>query len=381
MRRYFTLVLILLANALSLQAQDNVDKGLIMDYLQEQQYDKIIQYMEGSIKPQYPNGLAILANAYYQSGQLALAERNYNRVLEKDSNHIQALQNLGNIARQQKQPRMTLQYFEKLVALRPDNANYYKQLSQVCDQLKLEDSAFNYIQTAYSLNPKDAGIVTSLASVLMSRKLYPRADSVLKHYYSFDSTHATVIAQLVRLSYLRDSMKTATVYGERLLNMGVVDQTTCIYMGVAYYRLRQYDNCISVYDRLMPLNGGAAPETLIYYTGLSYAEKRNYEKSNELLQTCIDLAKSKALDNYYAAIADNFEKMKKFRTAIAYYDTSYYLFRDPMRQYGIARIYDQYLQNPQKAKKYYQQYVQDAKPETKDEMSIHTYVKERIKSL
>lgn len=381
MLRAISATLFILLFAVTTKAQDNIDKALLMDYFQEQQFDKAIQYLEG-VKPQEANGIALLASAYYQSGQMMQAEKNYKLVLVQDSNHIQAHQALGNIARQQKQPLLALAHFEKLVVLRPKNALYYKQLSITCDNIVgLQDSAFNYMWMAYQLNPRDVSVVTSLSADLMDQKEYARADSLLKQFMLIDSSQVMVISQLVKTSYLQKDLLSATIYGERLMALNALELTAFAYLSVSYYSLKKYDSCITVYDRTLSMTMGNAPETIIYYAGISYASMKQYEKSNELIQRCIDLAKSKSLDSYYATLADNYEQMKQFRRAISYYDTSYYLFKDPMRQYGIGRIYEQHLQDPLNAKKHYKQYVQNAKPENKEEESIHNYVKERIKNL
>lgn len=382
MTRAISAMLCMLLWTANTQAQDNIDKALLMDYFQEQQFDKAIQYLEGTVKVQQANGLALLASAYYQSGQMAQAEKNYKLVLEQDSNHIPALQALGNIARQQKQPAKAFVYFEKLVTLRPSSAIYYKQLGQVCENMAgMQDVAFKHMLRSYELNPRDVTVITSLASDHIDKKEYGRADTMLKQYMLFDSTQVSVIAYVMKISYLQKDFNTATMYGERLLNMNVVDPMGAIYLAVSYYSLKKYDSCARVYDKIKALTGGISPETVTYYAGLAYARMKQYEKSNELIQECITEAKSKSLDSYYATLADNYEQMKQFKRAISYYDTAYYLFKDPMRQYGIGRIYEQHLQDPLNAKKHYRQYVLHAKPENKEEESIHTYVKERIKNL
>lgn len=375
------LLAIVLLHAVPMQAQDSLNKSLLMDYFQEQQYDKIIRYLEETVKPQHPDGLSLLANAYYQSGQPAPAEKNYRRVLALDSNHIAANQHLGTMARNQQQPQVAIVHYERLLKLRPDNPAYYKQLAYACtDVVGLQDTAFYYMKQSHRLNPLDVNVVTFLGAEYMDRKAFTAADSILKAFYAVDSTQITVNAQLVRSSYLQKKYRDVTVYGERLLSMNVVEPNACVILAVSHYALKQYDSCIRVNNRMMEIIQGS-PETVKYYAALSYAEKRQFDSSNALLHECISLAKSKDLDNYYTSLASNYEQMKQYRTAIAHYDTAYFLFRDPMRQYGIARIYDQYIQDPVKAKKFYQQFVKNAKPEGKAEVSIHNYVKERIKSL
>lgn len=374
-------LLILLANAVNGYAQDHIDKTLLMDYFQEQQYDKVIQYLEETVKPQEAYGLGLLASAYYQNGQFPQAEKYYKIVLEKDSNHVQAHQHLGNIAKQQQQLIVAFEHYEKLVALRPANAAYYKQLSRVCENIVgMQDTAFYFLQRSYQLNPKDVSVVTSMAAELMIQKKNSVADSILKTYYAMDSSQVTVIAQLVKLSFFEKKYADAAVYGERLLSTNTVDPTACIYLAAAYLQMKKYDSCIRVHDRMITITQ-AAPEAVMYYAAVAYAELRQYDRSNQMFEACIKMAKSQNLDSYYAGMADNFEQMKQYKNAIAHYDTAYYLFKNPMRLYGIGRIYDQSLQDPLRAKRHYQQYLKVAKPESKNETSIHAYVKERIKTL
>ncbi len=367
--------------AVSVLAQDNIDKALLMDYFQEQQYDKVISYLEETVRPQHPNGLALLANAYYQSGQLLQAEKNYRRVLELDSNHIAANQNLGVMARSQKNSARAIPYFEKLLRLRPGNAAYYKQLAYACSEVVGEaDTAFYYMKQAHRLNPKDVNVVTFLGSEFIDRKDYAAADSVLKTYYAFDSSQVPVSYLLIRSAYQQKKFRDVTFYGEPLITRKELHPTALMFLSVSHYALRQYDSCIRVHDEMLVM-AGAAPETVKYYAALAYAGKMRYDSSNALLQQCIEMAKSKSLDSYYTALADNYEQMKQYKTAIAHYDTAYFLFHEPMRQYGIARIYDQYMQDPAKAKRFYQQFVKNAKPEGKDAINVHNYAKERIKNL
>lgn len=381
MARIIFPLLIVLANAVSGYAQDHIDKTLLMDYFQEQQYDKVIQYLEETVKPQEAYGLGLLANAYYQNGQFPQAEKYYKIVLEKDSNHVQAHQHLGNIAKQQQQLIVAFEHYEKLVTLRPANAAYYKQLSRVCENIVgMQDTAFYFLQRSYQLNPKDVSVVTSMAAELMIQKKNKVADSILKTYYAMDSSQVTVIAQLVKLSFFEKKYADAAVYGEHLLSTNTVDPTACIYLAAAYLQMKKYDSCIRVHDRMITI-AQAAPEAVMYYAAVAYAELRQYDRSNQMFEACIKMAKSQNLDSYYAGMADNFEQMKQYKNAIAHYDTAYYLFKNPMRLYGIGRIYDQSLQDPQRAKRHYQQYLKVAKPESKNETSIHAYVKERIKTL
>ncbi|RPD40243.1 tetratricopeptide repeat protein [Chitinophaga barathri] len=381
MLRRFSALCLLLCSAVIAKAQDQLDKSLLMDYLQEQQYDKVIRYMQETVKPSHVNGLAILANAYLQNGQTADAEKTYQLVLEKDSINIAVLQQLGNIARAQQQYAKALGHYSKLVELRPSNAIYFKQLANTASNLVgLQDTAFALMKVSYQLNQKDASVVTFLAEEYLDRKDYLHADSLLKQYYLLDSTNTLVIAAIIKSSYQQKKHRDVVTYGEQLVSSNTVNMVSFTFLAISHYTLEHYDSTIRVYDKLVELAQNE-PETLKYYAALSYAQLKQYDKSNEMLEQCIAAAKSPTLDAFYTALAGNYEAMKQYRAAISNYDTAYYLFKDPMRHYGIARIYDQYVQDPQKAKRYYELFLKNSKPESKDERDIQAYVKERVKSL
>ncbi|ULT43382.1 hypothetical protein KRR40_08015 [Niabella defluvii] len=72
-------------------------------------------------------------------------------------------------------------------------------------------------------------------------------------------------------------------------------------------------------------------------------------KSNLLLDECLQqnlLPQAKA---YFRGKADNYEKIKDFKKAITFYDTSYFIFQDPYDLYYKARVYDANLNNKQQA--------------------------------
>ncbi len=99
MRIFITLLAVLCCTSAS--AQDKVDNDLLMGYLQDQQYDQVIRYMEETVKPEHPNGLVILANAYYQNAQYPESAQYYKKILEIAPDHMTAHQQLGNLAVQQ----------------------------------------------------------------------------------------------------------------------------------------------------------------------------------------------------------------------------------------------------------------------------------------
>jgi tetratricopeptide (TPR) repeat protein len=120
---------------------------------------------------------------------------------------------------------------------------------------------------------------------------------------------------------------------------------------------------------------------LFNFKARSYAKLLVFEKSNELLRTCLNSTISKTAELYYYKLGENFESMKQYKRAVTQYDTGYYLFRNPVLLYNSGRIYEAELKNIPKAKQYYTRYLQNAKPQSAEEIKATQYVKRRINDL
>ena len=159
------------------------------------------------------------------------------------------------------------------------------------------------------------------------------------------------------------------------MRLGEGSLTTFTQVTLSYYNLKLYKDCIRVCDFLT--EKGMAGENVFYYAAKSYAKLHEFDKSNELLQTCLELAISKTAEYYFHALGENCEEVKQFKKAITYYDTAYYLFKDPLMLYNCGRIQDEYLKNYNGAKKYYSKYVALAKPQSLGEKKAYDYIRKK----
>ena len=156
-----------------------------------------------------------------------------------------------------------------------------------------------------------------------------------------------------------------------------IDPRTTVSLAQSNYNIKQYEACYNVCNNL--LEQGIETEALFYYASQGKYKLNDFNKSNELLKKCLNLAISKNTNLYYSSIADNFESLKQYKKAISSYDTAFYLFHDPLALYNIGRLYEQGLKNPGRAHEYYKKYMAAAKPKSKDEQRVYAYVKELLK--
>lgn len=365
-----------LSNTYAQQAPE-IDQAVVMSYFQDQQYEPAIQYLQSRIQPDNIKQLALLGYAYYQAGKWPETIQTYQQILHLDSTYIPAYQYLGGIYMQQEQARLAIPHYRKLAALQPQ-AQTFKQLSFALFAAREADSGFVYLQQAYALNPFDSKVVARMAEEWLDRQRYNAADSVLQPYLAKDSLQTTVIIPAVKTAYFRKDYAQAIMLGQRLMRQQVVSVAAYTFVAAACYNLKRYQECIYVNDFLTQMN--MSTEAIMYYAAMACTQLKDYTRSNTLLQTCIDLAKSKSLDDYYSAMSVNYEGQHVFRKATACLDTAYYLFHAPLRQYSIGRIYDYHLQNPAIAQRYYKRYLLLARNKD-DDPAISRYVTQRLREM
>jgi len=357
------------------QQKDSIDKALVVNWFQDQQYEQAATYLQSRVNPANTNHLALLGYAYYQWGKWPETIHAYQQILQLDSQHISAHQYLAAIYTQQENPGSAIPHYQKLISLRPQQALYYRQLSFAYFAARAQDSGFACLQKAYALNPSDAKVVVRLAEEWMDQQRYAAADSVLQPYLATDSLQTSVIIPAIKNAFYRKDYPRAIALGQRLIRLKVISATAYTYVAAACYYNKQYQECIYVNDFLttQQLNS----EATMYYAAMAYTALKDYTRSNELLQLCIDLSKSKSLDDYYTAMGANYENMESYKKATVCLDTAYYLFHSPLRQYSIARIYDQFLQDPAAAKRYYRRYLLLAGRKEEDP-AVSKYVQRRL---
>ncbi len=349
-----------------------------MDYLQEQQYEEALNYLAPFAQSSNPQVLSLLAYTYYQSGNMAAAAEQYNKVLQQDSNHLAALQYLAAISMQQESYRQAVAYDQRIVKLKPASAAAWKQLSFAAFAAQLPDSAFVWLQQAYRLNAKDPKVTARLAEEWIERKNYPLADSIVNAFMASDSSQVAVLGAAAKTSYYNKQYARTIAIGGRLMSLNVSSPGIFLYVVVAGYTAKKYEQCILFYEYLKAAN--TASESITYYTALAYTSLKQYEESNTLLQQCIAMAKSPNLENYYSSAAHNYEQLQLFKPAIAYLDTAWYIGHRPLNQYSIGRIYETAYKNDATALKYYKRYVQLYKPgsNNNEEKEIYDYLKKRM---
>lgn len=375
-RQWFISLLLLTLVIPAALAQEPIDRAQVMEYLQNQQFEAAISYLQPRVTENDIQQQALLAYTFYLAGKTKDAITGYEKVLTLDSNNITAHQYLASISMQMESPLPAIAHYRQIIRQQPTNATTWKQLSFACFAAQQPDTGFVYLQKAYALNPSDPKVTARLGEELIEKKQYPVADSILRNYLATDSTQPAVIMTAVRSAWFLKNYTRCTNLGAQLMRMNIISPNTFSIVAAAWYTLKQYPECININEYLQA--NRAQSETIMYYAALSYTELKNYTASNELLQTCIDLATSKSLDSYYSGKSVNYEGLSQYKTAVANLDTAYYLFHQPLRQYSIGRIYEVHLRNKPIATRYYKRYMQLGNPANPQEAGVYKYLRSYV---
>jgi tetratricopeptide (TPR) repeat protein len=365
--------IIMAASFQSARAQQQIDRTLLMEYLQNQQYESAISYLQPRVAENDISQLSLLAYTYYLSGKTKDAIGRYEKVLQLDSNNVAAHQYLASICMQMESPSLAIPHYQQIIRLQPGNATAHKQIAFACFAAQQRDTAFVWLQKAYLLNPADPKVTARLGEEWIGKEQYALADSILRSFMQKDSLQPSVIMTAVRSAWFLKNYPRCTSLGTQLMDMKIVSPNTYSFVTAAWYMLKKYQQCIAVYEYLLANN--AQSEDIMYYAALAYTALKNYTASNELLQSCISLATSKSLDSYYSGKSANYEGLRQYKSAIASLDTAYYLFHKPLRQYSIGRIYEVHLKNKPQATVFYKRFMKTGDPADPKEADIYKYLR------
>jgi tetratricopeptide (TPR) repeat protein len=365
--------IIMAASFQSARAQQQIDRTLLMEYLQNQQYESAISYFQPRVAENDISQLSLLAYTYYLSGKTKDAISRYEKVLQLDSNNVAAHQYLASMCMQMESPSLAIPHYQQIIRLQPGNATAHKQIAFACFAAQQRDTAFVWLQKAYQLNPGDPKVTARLGEEWIGKEQYALADSILRAFLQKDSLQPAVIMTAVRSAWFLKNYTRCTSLGTQLMDMKIVSPNTYSFVTAAWYMLKKYQQCIAVYEYLLANN--AQSEDIMYYAALAYTALKNYTASNELLQSCISLATSKSLDSYYSAKSANYEGLRQYKSAIASLDTAYYLFHKPLRQYSIGRIYEVHLKNKPQATVFYKRFMKTGDPADPKEADIYKYLR------
>ncbi|MGE9312121.1 tetratricopeptide repeat protein [Niabella sp. CJ426] len=372
-------IMIILIQPTGVKGQNAYDRAQFQQLIQNQEYGQAIQILKttpptGFNKEYYLN----LGYAYFMNDEEKNALPVYQTVHQHDPSDAPSNLYLAIIYQRMKKYTDALGFYKNLTQLQPDQYKYWFYTASMYSALDERDSAFTYTEKAYSLNPRAANVVLRYASGLAYKKEQKRAVAVIDSFLMADSSNEEIVVRKISYSARENKHKEVIFWGERLLKDSAIQPSAYISLAYAYLNTQKIDQCLVLCDWLELQGMKSEPTT--YCAALCYAQKGDFVKSNLLLDECLKQNLLEEAKTYFRSKADNYEKTKDYKKAIAQYDSSYYIFQNPYDLYYKARVYDVNLNNKTQASVFYKKFLAvKQKPETPLEEKLFNYIKEYIK--
>jgi tetratricopeptide (TPR) repeat protein len=359
-----------------LTAKNSYDKATILNHLQNQEYEEAIGYLSPLLQADSANPalLGYAGYAYFMNEDYSSSARCYHRLLGMDSASVPALHYLL-LMEISDQPAEAKDYAIRLVQLQPDRAVWWRSLGEIMARAQDKDSALYCYNMAHVLAPHDVRTISGLADILIGEKEFARVDSLLIPAMAVDSLNLSLNKIAVRTAYMSQHYDAALVPGERLVRALDPSIQALTWLGLSYYNLKQYPDCIRVCEHMLSL--GLTQESVFYYEARAWTKLKEYRKSDSLLRIALSISIAPTTEWYYDNLGSNHDDLKEYKEAVANYDTAYYLFKDPMVLYACGRICETELRDVARARKYYLRFLAVAKPVKKEDKEAYAYVKRR----
>ena len=268
-----------------------------------------------------------LSAIYMQSNRFDDAIRIYNRFLRKDSANTVYLDKLAFATLKKGDYEYAKDLYNKSMAINDKNLTAIKNLSFLYASTMNSDTAIQLLTRGIEIDSTDMDLYIRRAQLNFSKNYTKRAlDDYMVVLASGDSSKLYLKRIGIGYSYNLQP-KEAIVYLLKAYKVDSVDYETCSYLGQCYYKVKDMKNSIYYYKKvlkiLMPVNT---------QLGLTYVLCAESQKADE-----------------------------EYRNAIASYLKAYAINSDPNINMIIANIYDEKLNNKERAIYYYQRFLNTRK--------------------
>ncbi|NCA75176.1 MAG: tetratricopeptide repeat protein [Alphaproteobacteria bacterium] len=317
------------------------------------------------------------------------------RVVRSDSTNIQAWYEMFNNYRQLGNKEMAVFSCKKIMALRPENryfplqlANLYynhedyesaletmtplwradtqnvyvnRQIGNCYNELKMADSAILYYSRALTIYPDDAVTVSRLINLYLKKKEFPVALMLASAYLNKDSLNSGILKLAGYCYYLMKDYETAEKYFLKSVEAGDDSRFVMKYLGLCYYKTENYALAEPRFRKAFIMDTTDAE--VCFYCGVSAGRSMLLDSGLIMLNKTLKLLlpSDDFLATLYAELASVYNQMDRSDTALSLLfkarDTSP---ANPALSFKIAYQYDYYLQAPDHALPWYQDYLNEA---------------------
>lgn len=317
-----------------------------------------------------------IAYCYFKLGQFNQSMLYYNKVLEEDSQNINALNQLANIFSKTYDYKSCISQYQKLIEIDSTNSYYHKRLANYAIKSNKEGLALYHLNKSYKLNQDDFSVLLTLTELHTQFEEYDIAKEYLTKGFSIDSLNSQLLTLQTKIAY---KQKNYPIMIESLTKSLSLQGDTSVYqlklLGIAYYHINRFEESIDLLEKSLICQQS---DIVHFYLGLSYQSIDSLTKSKLHFERAITTGITDNIDTYYSNLASVLEKDGNHEDAIKAYQTAYNYSENKVLLFHLAKNYDYYYADKQTALTYYELYL--AQNDTGNKELIN-YSKFRINKL
>ncbi len=207
-----------------------------------------------------------LAIQHHRAGRLDEAQAIYQRILEAEPHHPDALHLLGLIAHQQGQHARAAELIRQAIDLRPTAAEFHTNLGVVCRELGQHADAATAYRRALQLKPHLAEAHNNLGVVLQEQEQLDAAVACFRHALELKPDYAEAVNNLGTALQEQGDLDAAVACFEQALRQNPLYATAWNNLGTAFKDQGDLDRAIDCFQRALAQQPdyGAAHSNLLF---------------------------------------------------------------------------------------------------------------------
>ncbi len=228
----------------SLKMSDNDVKGADADLQEALKLDP----GNTNIKLQY-------ANLLWKEGRKTESQQVYGEVLSNDPTNRYALEAMGYLYREDNNPKMAAEYFNRLAKDYPDDYIPYLALGDLYTQTGEFKRANENYQLAYERAPENPVIIANAANAAIEAQQIKLAGEWVNRAKGKANDDPRVMRERERYLLHEGNYEESARLGYKVLQQLPKDRNASVYLAYDLYNLGRYDEALAVadkYDTLLP---------------------------------------------------------------------------------------------------------------------------------
>ncbi len=228
----------------SLKMSDNDLKGAEADLVEARKLD-----------PENLNVQLQYANLKWKEGEKDESRKLYDEVLSKDPTNRFALEAMGYLYREDNNPKLAAEYFNRLAKDYPDDYVPYLALGDLYTQTKEFPRADDEYQQAYKRAPANPIVIANAANAAIEAQQIKLASEWVNRAKGKVADDPRVMREHERVLLHQGNYVESAKLGYKVLQQLPKDRNASVYLAYDLYDLGRYDDALAVadkYDAVLP---------------------------------------------------------------------------------------------------------------------------------